>query len=140
MAHRNAQLTVSGRLLLVERIAVQGWSVAQADTAQGISRTTAYTWWAHWRAEGPAGLLDCSCAPQARPRALAQGLVDAIVRVRRGQGVGAAPDRLGTGAASLDGLWRAAAARAQPPHRSRPDEAAADSLCPRAPGRVGAPR
>lgn len=41
MAHRNAQLTVSGRLLLVERIAVQGWSAAQAATAQRISRTTA---------------------------------------------------------------------------------------------------
>lgn len=88
MAHRNARLTVSGRLLLIERIVMQGWPVAQAATAQGISRATGYKWWARWRAEGPAGLLDRSSAPQARPRALAQGLVDAIVRVRRGQGWG----------------------------------------------------
>ena len=33
MAHRNARSTIGGRLLLVERIAVQGWPVAQAATA-----------------------------------------------------------------------------------------------------------
>ena len=87
VAHRSARLTVSGRLLLVERIEVEGWSVAQAATAQGISRTTAYKWWARWRAEGPAGLLDRSSAPQRRPRALAAGLVEAIVSVRRRLGL-----------------------------------------------------
>ena len=88
MAHRSARLTVGGRLLLIERIVVQGWPVAQAATAQGISRTTAYKWWARWRADGPAGLLDRSSAAQARPRALAQGLVEAIVGVRRRHGWG----------------------------------------------------
>ena len=81
-------MTVGGRLLLIERIVVQGWSVAQEATAQGISRTTAYKWWARWRADGPAGMLDRSSAPQARPRALARGLVEAIVSVRRRHGWG----------------------------------------------------
>ncbi len=42
MAGGSARLTVAGRLLLIERVAVDGWSVAQAAGAQGISRTTAY--------------------------------------------------------------------------------------------------
>ncbi len=34
MAHRSARLTVGGRLLLIERIVVEGWSVAQAIHAR----------------------------------------------------------------------------------------------------------
>ena len=88
MAHVSARLTVGGRLLLIERIEVEGWPVAQAARAQGISRATAYKWWGRWRATGARGLVDRSSAPHRRPRALAQGLVEAIVGLRHGQAWG----------------------------------------------------
>jgi len=88
MAHSNARLTVAGRFLLIERVAVDGWSVAQAAAAQGISRSTAYKWWRRWRGEGPQGLVDRSSAPHRRPSALAAGLVDAIASLRRRQSWG----------------------------------------------------
>jgi len=88
MAHSSARLTVGGRLLLIERIVVEGWPVAQAAGAQGISRATAYKWWKRWRVAGARGLADRSSAPHARPRALAQGLVEAIVGLRRRQAWG----------------------------------------------------
>jgi len=34
--HKNARLTPQGRLLLVERINQQGWSIAQAAQAAGL--------------------------------------------------------------------------------------------------------
>ena len=98
MAHGSARLTVAGRLLLIERVAVDGWSVAQAAAAQGISRTTAYKWWQRWREEGAEGLVDRSSAPHRRPRALAAGLVEAICGLRRRQAWGvriASPGRWG---------------------------------------------
>ena len=42
MAHRRAKLTPLGRTLLVERIAMMGWSVSAAATSVGVSRPTAY--------------------------------------------------------------------------------------------------
>ena len=37
MAHGSARLTVAGRLLLIERVVVDGWSVAQAAGAKRCS-------------------------------------------------------------------------------------------------------
>ena len=90
MAHRSARLTVSGRLLLIERIVGHGWPIAQAATAQGISRTTAYRWWARCRVDGPRRAAGPQqCAAGAAPCAGARGgLVDAIVDVRRRAGWG----------------------------------------------------
>jgi transposase InsO family protein len=59
MAHRNARLTVHGRMLLIERVS-GGRPVAHVAAELGISRATGYKWWARWRAEGPPGLLDRS--------------------------------------------------------------------------------
>ncbi len=44
MAHRTARLNLFGRRLLVTRIAVDGWPIAKAAEAQGVSRTTAHKW------------------------------------------------------------------------------------------------
>ena len=116
IAHRSARLTVGGRLLLIERIA------AQAASAQGISRPTAYKWWVRWRAAGAgagSGGGDCGAAPQP--------------------GLGTAPDWLGAGAAALYDLRRAAPSGVQPSGRLGPHYAATHPLCARAPRRVAAP-
>jgi DoxX-like protein/transposase IS481 family protein len=60
MAHRTARLNVFGRQLLVTRIEVEGWPVAKAAEAQGVSRTTAHKWIGRYRAEGWGGLEDRS--------------------------------------------------------------------------------
>ncbi|WP_375545600.1 leucine zipper domain-containing protein [Janibacter hoylei] len=38
MSHGNARLNQRGRQLLVERVCAQGWAVAHAAKAQGVSR------------------------------------------------------------------------------------------------------
>ena len=58
--HANAKLTPQGRALLVRRIRQQGWTVADAAQAAGVSVRTGYRWLARYRTEGPQGLLDRS--------------------------------------------------------------------------------
>jgi hypothetical protein len=41
MAHRRAKFTVFGRQLLVDRIETDGWTIARAAQAAGVSRQTA---------------------------------------------------------------------------------------------------
>lgn len=67
--HKHARLTPSGRALLVQRVLQEGWQVAVAAEAAGISRRTAYKWLARFKAEGFAGLQDRSCRPHRSPRA-----------------------------------------------------------------------
>lgn len=42
--HANARLSVKGRGLLIDRIVSQGWSLAQAAEAAGVSDRTAFKW------------------------------------------------------------------------------------------------
>jgi hypothetical protein len=65
--HRRSKLTVLGRRLLVDRVIEQGWPVARAAEAQGISAATAYKWLRRWRAEGDQGLADRSSRPHRSP-------------------------------------------------------------------------
>jgi transposase InsO family protein len=64
--HRNARLNKYGRRLLVQRIE-QGHRIADVAAQLGVSRTTAYKWWARWQAEGEAGLEDRSSRPRTSP-------------------------------------------------------------------------
>lgn len=93
MAHRTARLNVFGRQLLVTRIEVDGWPVAHAAAAQGVSRQTACKWVARYRAEGSPGLEDRSSRPRRSPRRTPPEQEAAIVaaRVERRWG----PHRLG---------------------------------------------
>lgn len=93
MAHRTARLNMFGRQLLVTRIAVDGWSVAKAAEAQGVSRTTAHKWIKRYRAEGWPGLEDRSSRPHRSPRLTAPDQVEAILRARVERRWG--PHRLG---------------------------------------------
>lgn len=89
MAHANARLNVHGRRLLVERVRRQGWAVAHAAKAMGISRQCAHRWVARFDAEGEAGLRDRSSRPHSSPRrATAQveaAILAARIEHRRGQ-------------------------------------------------------
>ena len=66
-SHQHARMTVHGRALLVNRILVERWRVADAARAAGISERTAYKWLARFRAGGARMLHDRSSAP-ARPK------------------------------------------------------------------------
>jgi transposase InsO family protein len=74
-------------------VVVDGWSVAKAAEAQGVSRTTAHKWVRRYRAEGDAGLEDRTSRPHRSPRQTPRELVTAILtaRVERRWG----PHRLG---------------------------------------------
>ncbi len=93
MAHRTARLNVFGRQLLVSRIELDGWPVARAAEAQGVSRTTAHKWIRRYRAEGWPGLEDRSSRPRRSPRLTRPEVVQSILtaRVERRWG----PHRLG---------------------------------------------
>jgi transposase InsO family protein len=61
--HKNARLTPSGRLLLVQRIDQQGWKAVRAAKAAGLSERQSYRWLSRYRAGGAAALHDRSSAP-----------------------------------------------------------------------------
>jgi transposase InsO family protein len=82
-----------GRQLLVTRIELDGWPVAKAAEAQGVSRTTAHKWRARYRAEGWSGLEDRSSRPHHSPRQTAPDAVAAILQARVDRRWG--PHRLG---------------------------------------------
>ena len=48
--HGNARTCPNSRRLLVERVGEQGWSVAAAAAAAGVSERTVYRWLRRWRA------------------------------------------------------------------------------------------
>ena len=52
--HHNARLTPLGRAAMISRIEVEGWSVAKAAEAVGISRRTAGKWLDRHRRGGEA--------------------------------------------------------------------------------------
>ncbi len=68
-SHKHAGLTVRGRVLLVKRVIEQGWKVAAASEAAGVSERTGYNWLARFKAEGNAGLADRSSRPRTCPHA-----------------------------------------------------------------------
>src|SRR5699024_4344289 len=79
----NARLNVRGRQLLVERVCEQGWAVAHAAKAQGVSRQCAHRWINRFREEGEAGLLDRSSRPHHCPSRTPVEVEQAIVATRR---------------------------------------------------------
>jgi transposase InsO family protein len=81
--HANARTCPKSRRLIVHRVEEEGWSLAAAAEAAGVSERTAAKWIARWRAEGEAGLLDRSSAPWRRPTQLPAERVTAIEALRR---------------------------------------------------------
>ena len=81
--HKNARTTSRGRLLLIQRIRNQGWRVAEAASAAGVSERTAYKWLARYRAGGEPALADRRSTPDRSPRRTPAETTAAIERLRR---------------------------------------------------------
>ncbi|HWY89086.1 MAG TPA: IS481 family transposase [Solirubrobacteraceae bacterium] len=81
--HANAGLSLKGRQLLVDRVLVQGWSLAEVSDAAGVSERTACKWVARFRQEGEQGLLDRSSAPKSSPSRTPEERVQVIAALRR---------------------------------------------------------
>jgi transposase InsO family protein len=77
----------------VTRVLEEGWPVATAAEAMGVSRATGHKWVRRYRTEGLAGLADRSCRPHRSPRATAPAEVNRILDARRQWRWG--PNRLG---------------------------------------------
>jgi transposase InsO family protein len=90
--HRNARLTIHTRRLLIDRIQ-QGRPVAHVAAEMGVSRATAYKWWARWRREGDVGLWDRSSRPQRCPTRTRRSAEHRIEVLRRSRKLG--PARIG---------------------------------------------
>jgi transposase InsO family protein len=83
VVHARAPLSPIGRRRVVDRVVVQGWSVAAAAEAAGVTERTVYRWLARFRAEGAAGLVDRSSAPRRIPHKTSPGRVSAVCRLRQ---------------------------------------------------------
>jgi transposase InsO family protein len=81
--HANAPLGPKGRLLLVERIEREGWTLRGAAESAGISERTAGKWLSRWREEGEAGLVDRSSAPHLVANRTDELRIEAIAALRR---------------------------------------------------------
>jgi transposase InsO family protein len=81
--HANAVSTPKTRLLMCTRVIEQGWHVADAAAAAGLSVRRAYVWLRRYRAEGEAGLRDRSSAPRHSPRRTPERTVAMITALRR---------------------------------------------------------
>ena len=82
MSHRNARLTVHGRLLIVQRHQAR-WKQAHIAAAMGVSRKCVKTWIDRYVAEGEAGLHDRSSRPHSMPRRTSPEVEARVVALRR---------------------------------------------------------
>lgn len=83
--HKNARLVPQGRLLMVLRIEDEGWKVADAARAAGLSKRRAYEWLARYRAGGEIALHDKSSTParyRDRPPSERDGEIERLRRQR----------------------------------------------------------
>ena len=79
--HGNARLTPSGRLLLCRRVRQEGWPVAAAAAAAGLSERRAYVWLARY--DRGESLTDRSPRPRHCPHRTPGFRVAVITRLRR---------------------------------------------------------
>jgi len=81
--HGNAPFGPKGRATMARRVVEQGWSLAEAAEAAGVSERTCSKWARRYRAEGEAGLVDRSSAPRSVPGRTPEDRVAAIAALRR---------------------------------------------------------
>ncbi len=81
--HANAALSWSGRRRLCALVVEEGWTVAAAAAAAGVSVRCARKWVGRYRLEGLAGLCDRSSAPRQVANRTAPDRVEAIAKLRR---------------------------------------------------------
>jgi transposase InsO family protein len=81
--HANAKLNFNGRVLLVERVKDEKWTLAGASAAAGCSAKTGGKWFRRFQSHGYAGLEDKSCAPNVVANKTAPELEDEVCFLRR---------------------------------------------------------
>jgi len=81
--HGNARTCPHSRLLLCRRVIEQGYSLAQAAAAAGVSERTAAKWLRRSRVEGEAGLGDRSSAPGEVANRTAEERIELLAALRR---------------------------------------------------------
>jgi transposase InsO family protein len=81
--HANAALGPKGRLTMVRRVVEQGWSVAEAAAAAGVSGRTCSKWVVRYRASGELGLVDRSSAPRTVANRTDERTIAVIAALRR---------------------------------------------------------
>jgi transposase InsO family protein len=81
--HANARTCPKSRRLIVRRVVKEGWTLAAAAEAAGVSDRTARKWLSRFQAEGEAGLDDRSSRPRRSPTRTPTERVKAIEALRR---------------------------------------------------------
>jgi len=81
--HRNARTCPRSRRLAVMRVLEEGWTLAAAASAAGVSVRTLSKWLRRYREEGDDGLLDRSSAPRSVPGRTPEERVAVIAALRR---------------------------------------------------------
>ena len=79
--HGNARLNAYGRTLMCHRVREEGWTVAEAAEAAGVSERTCYRWLVRFDAGEP--MTDRSSAPKRVPGRTSPELVALIEQLRR---------------------------------------------------------
>jgi hypothetical protein len=119
--HRSARTCPRSRRLLVDRMLVDGWSLAAAEAA-GVSERTAWKWVDRFRLEGEAGLEDRSSAPGSVPSRTPAERNELIVQLRRAA-LHQPRDRRDAGDAALHRRRCPFATRAREAASASPEEA-----------------
>ena len=81
--HANARTCPHSRRLTVDRVVRQGWTLAAAAEAAGVSVRTVSKWLRRYRLEGEEGLLDRGSAPASVPLRTGEERVAVIASLRR---------------------------------------------------------
>lgn len=81
--HGNARTCLHSRGLIVRRVLEEGWTLAAAAEAAGVSVRTVSKWLARFRVEGAEGLLDRPSAPGVVPRRTPEERVELVAFLRR---------------------------------------------------------
>ena len=81
--HANAPLGPKGRAVMARRVVEDGFTLAEAAEAAGVSVRTAGKWARRYRAEGEAGMVDRSSAPGTVRNVTPADRVEAIAALRR---------------------------------------------------------
>ena len=103
--HANARTCPDSRRLVVDRVEVQGWTLAAAAEAAGVSVRTVSKWRRRYRAEGEQGLADRCSAPASVPSRTDEARVAVIAALRRLRMSGAEiAETLGMPASTVSGI------------------------------------
>lgn len=81
--HANARTCPHSRRLAVDRVERQGWKLAAAAEAAGVSVRTVSKWRRRYRLEGEQGLFDRCSAPAVVPLRIDEARVAVIAALRR---------------------------------------------------------